>query len=89
MNSSLIGKIQKAKLYAEEHERVTIQHLTVTFRGDHSTYEVSFNDGRWRCGCHFFQAWGTCSHSMAMQRILGVMLPPTPQELAIQPVASE
>lgn len=89
MNSSLIGKIQKARIYAEEHDRVTVREFTCTFRGDHHTYDVTFRDGRWQCGCRFFASWGTCSHSMAMQRILGVMLPPTPQELAIQKVANE
>ena len=84
MNSSLISKIQKAKLYAEERDRVQVRDLTVTFRGDHNTYEVSFHDGRWDCGCSFFANWGTCSHSMAMQRILGVMLPPTPHEVAAE-----
>lgn len=80
MNSSLIGKIQKAKRYAEERDRVCFDSLAVTFRGDHGTYEVSFRDGQWRCGCNFFAQWATCSHTMAMQRILGAMLPPTPAE---------
>jgi len=90
MNSSMIGKIQKAKIYAEEHDRVTVQDLLVTFRGDHNTYDVSFRDGRWHCGCNFFATWGICSHTMAMQRILGEMMPPTPQEnLARELVAAE
>jgi hypothetical protein len=89
MNSSMIGKIQKAKMYAEEHDRVMVQDLAVRFRGDHQTYDVAFHDNRWHCGCSFFAAWGTCSHTMAMQRILGVMMPPTPQEaIANEPVAT-
>jgi len=84
MHSSLIGKIQKAKLYAQERERVTIETMTVRFRGDHATYTVTFDHGQWHCECRFFGSWGTCSHTMAMQRILGVMLPPTPQEMTVQ-----
>jgi len=80
MNSSLIGKIQKAKRYAEERDRVTFQEMAVTFRGDHNTHRLTFQNGHWHCTCHFFAGWGTCSHTMAMQRILGAMLPPTPQE---------
>lgn len=75
MHSSLIGKIQKAKRYAEERDRITFEDFHVRFRGDHDTYATSFKDGRWSCGCHFFSTWGTCSHTMAMQRILGVMIP--------------
>ena len=89
MNSSMIGKIQKAKIYAEEHDRVTVEDLAVSFRGDHNTYDVSFHEGKWTCGCNFFVAWGMCSHTMAMQRILGVMMPPTPQELAREPLLAE
>jgi len=80
MNSSLIGKIQKAKRYAEERDRVTFQEMTLSFRGDHNTHRLTFQNGHWHCTCQFFAGWGTCSHTMAMQRILGAMLPPTVQE---------
>jgi hypothetical protein len=89
MNSSMIGKIQKAKIYAEELDRVMVRDMAVSFRGDHNTYDVSFHDGRWNCGCNFFAAYGMCSHTMAMQRIMGVMMPPTPQEVALETAPAE
>ncbi len=85
MHSSLIGKIQKAKRYAEERDRVTFSEFKIRFRGDHDNYNVTFANGHWSCGCHFFSIWGTCSHTMAMQRILGVMIPPQ-ETLALEPV---
>ena len=39
MQSSLIGKIQKAKRYSEEPERINITELTSTFRGGNGDYE--------------------------------------------------
>ena len=75
MHSSLIGKIEKAKRYAEERDRVNFSELRVTFRGEHDIYEVSLKDGNWQCTCNFFVGWGVCSHTMAMQRILGAMVP--------------
>ena len=75
MNSSLIGKIEKAKRYAQEPERVQFHGFEVAFRGSHDVYRVSFDQGRWQCSCHFFSLYGVCSHTMAMQRLLGVMLP--------------
>ncbi|HEY8490909.1 MAG TPA: hypothetical protein VIO14_07945 [Dehalococcoidia bacterium] len=75
MNSSLIGKIEKAKRYALERERVRFQELRVTFRGENDTHEVAFHDNRWRCTCDFFEGWGMCSHTMAMERILQGMVP--------------
>ena len=75
MQSSLIGKIEKAKRYAEEKDRITFSELTVTFRGENDSYEISYRDGAWHCTCHFFSTWETCSHTMAMEKILGVMLP--------------
>ena len=75
MQSSLIGKIQKAHLYAEEPNRVAVQGFTATFRGDHDEHRVTFGDGRWSCTCTFFPQWGTCSHIMATQRILGPISP--------------
>ena len=75
MQSSLIGKIEKSKRYAQERERITFADLTVNFRGEHDDYTLSYKEGEWHCSCHFFSSWGKCSHSMAMQRILAEMLP--------------
>ena len=75
MQSSLISKIEKAKLYAQERERISFTDLIVSFHGEHDTYSVSYKEGNWHCSCHFFSQRGICSHTMAMQRILGEMLP--------------
>ncbi len=34
MQSSLIGKIEKAKRYAEEKDRITFTDFSVNFRGE-------------------------------------------------------
>jgi len=75
MQSSLIGKVEKAKRYAGEQDRVTFSELSVKFRGEHNDYETGYKDGQWYCSCRFFSDWKTCSHTMALQKILGNMLP--------------
>ena len=75
MQSSLIGKIEKAKRYAQEKERVTFSELSVKFRGENDDYIINYKDGKWHCSCLFFSSWGLCSHTMALERILGNMLP--------------
>lgn len=75
MQSSLIGKIEKAKRYAQETERVTFAEFSVKFRGENDDYNVSYKDSKWHCSCHFFASWGLCSHTMALEKILGNMLP--------------
>ncbi len=75
MNSSLIGKIEKARRYAAEPERARIESLHVRFRGDHDIYDVRLVDGVWSCTCHSFEALGTCSHIMALERMLGPLAP--------------
>ncbi|MBI3537978.1 MAG: hypothetical protein HY070_10520 [Chloroflexi bacterium] len=83
MDSSLIGKIEKAKRYATEADRrVAFNQFTVTVQGDNNSYAVSFDHGRWACACHYFQTHGPCSHTMAMERILGAMLPPASEVAA-------
>ncbi len=82
MNSSIIGKIDKARRYAEEKDRVAITSLKTTFQGDHNQYEVELDAGNWRCQCHFFNTRGVCSHIMAIQRMLEEMLTPQPQSAA-------
>ncbi len=75
MQSSLIGKIEKAKRYAQEKDRITFSGLEVKFRGDNDDYAVGYQDGKWHCSCSFFSNWGLCSHTMALEKILGNMLP--------------
>lgn len=74
MNSSLIGKIEKAQRYEHEPERVTIQSFQADFRGEHDIYHIALDSNHWRCSCSFFAGYGTCSHVMALQRILAPML---------------
>lgn len=75
MNSSMIGKVDKARKYAAEKERVSINSFNATFHGNHNTYEVTFDAGAWHCQCLFFSTRGVCSHTMALQRILHEVLP--------------
>jgi len=75
MQSSLIGKIEKAKRYAEEKDRITFNQLSVKFRGENDDYDISYRGDKWQCSCHFFSNWGTCSHTMALEKILANMLP--------------
>ena len=75
MQSSLISKVEKARRYAQEPQRVCFTEFKATFHGEHDLYTVTYEEGQWHCTCHFFEGWDTCSHTMAMQRILGDHLP--------------
>lgn len=81
MNSSLIGKIEKARRYVDERdERISFEDFSVAFKGDNGGHHVRFKDGAFACDCSFFVGWGTCSHTMALERILGGMISETPQK---------
>jgi len=73
MDYGMIGKIEKAKRYANERERIQFESFKATIAGEHSQHTVTF-DGAWHCDCSFFQSRGVCSHTMAMERILEGML---------------
>jgi hypothetical protein len=75
MQSSLIGKIEKARVYAGERHRMKIEGLKVSFHGENSDHEVAIRDGKWSCNCDFFRSWDVCSHTMALERILEGMVP--------------
>ena len=77
MHSSLIGKIEKARRYAQEPKRVSMTTLECTFQGENDAHRVSFREGAWHCSCEFFAGWNVCCHTMAMERLLGEMLPRT------------
>ncbi len=74
MHSSLIGKLEKAKRYAQEPDRVTFETFQVTFRGDNDVHTVGYGQGNWQCSCAFFIDAGRCSHTIAMEKILDPML---------------
>lgn len=86
MRSSLIGKIEKAKRYAQEPERVTISNLSAAFHGENGDHELSYAQGKWNCNCYFFSQWATCSHVMALQQILAKMLP---REALVSPLGDQ
>ena len=74
MQSSLIGKVQKANRYAQEPERINIAELKLQFRGENGDHTVRFASGKWHCSCDFFAGWQFCCHTMALERVLGVMV---------------
>ena len=39
-----------------------------------SDLKTEYKKGKWYCSCHFFSQWGLCSHTMALQQVLGNML---------------
>ena len=84
MNSGLIGKIEKAKRYAQERgRRIHVRGLQAEIDGDNDRHSVMLDGESWRCTCEFFAGWGACAHTMALERILDGMLPRSP--LATQP----
>lgn len=79
MYSSLVSKIMKAKRYAQERDRIAFREFHVAFRGENDLHDVSYREGTWSCTCNFFQSHDVCCHTMALEKILGEMLP-TKQE---------
>ncbi len=74
MHSDLIGKIEKARHYANEPDRVSLDELKARFRGGNNDHTVTLRDGHWSCDCSFFRMRNTCAHVMAMQQMLSAML---------------
>ncbi|ABU57314.1 hypothetical protein [Roseiflexus castenholzii] len=74
MHSDLIGKIEKARRYAEEPERIALDEITVRFHGGNNDHRVRLVDGRWTCDCEVFHLRGVCAHVMTLQKVLAPML---------------
>jgi hypothetical protein len=73
MDYGMIGKIEKAKRYAEQRDRIRIDSLSITFEGENNGHTVHLRESNWECDCDFFQSRGRCSHTMALERILDGM----------------
>jgi len=74
MDSGMIGKIDKAKRYAQERKRFHFKQFKVTMDGENNAHTIAFEDGTWHCDCDFFRTRGRCSHTMALEFILEGML---------------
>ncbi len=72
----MIGKIEKAKIYAEERDRIEFESLVVHIKGENRNkrHRVEYNQGEWQCDCDFFTSRSVCSHSMTMERLLKDMV---------------
>ena len=70
MNSSFIRKVEKAKDYALQKERVNLTGCTVLFQGDNGDHNIAYEAGNWRCDCDYHIGRDTCTHIMAMQMML-------------------
>ncbi len=75
MDYGMISKIEKAKIYSEERDRIEFESLKVRIQGDNNAdHVVEYHSGDWSCDCGFFGSRGVCSHTMAMERILADMV---------------
>jgi len=74
MDYGMIGKIEKAKRYAQEPQRVTLNSLQVEFKGDNNTYQISLSENGWLCTCPGFGQHKICPHVMSLERLFRPML---------------
>src|SRR6266550_1339703 len=63
------AKIENAKRYAEEPERISFRSFEVAFRGENGTHAVSLSGDDWNCECEHFHTSGLCAHVMTLQRV--------------------
>lgn len=74
MDYGMIGKIEKAKRYAEQRERFQFNRFDLTFHGENNNHQVQYDNGKFVCDCEFFLTHQRCSHTMALENILKDML---------------
>jgi len=74
MDYGMIGKIEKAKRYAQERERFQFETFTLKFHGDNNDHAVSYDHGVWQCDCEFFALRQVCGHTMALENLLKNMI---------------
>ena len=79
MDYGLIGKLEKAKRYAEDRTRFRFDKFELTFHGDNNEHKVSYNNNTFQCDCEFFITHGRCGHTMALEILLKDMIVETAQ----------
>ncbi len=74
MDSSMIGKVEKAHRYASEKERFEFLTFSVRVYGDNGEYLVTYDHGQWHCNSEYFAKHGFDSHTMAVEHLMAGML---------------
>ena len=74
MDYGMIGKLEKAKRYAEDRKRFRFDKFELTFHGDNNEHHVSYENGVFSCDCEFFLTHKRCGHSMALEILLKDMI---------------
>ena len=77
MDYGMIGKLEKAKRYAEERQRFLFNKFDLTFHGDNNNHHVLFDNGVFTCDCEFFVTHKRCAHTMALEHLLKDMVQAT------------
>ncbi len=78
MDYGMIGKIEKAKRYAQQPDRITFLSLSADFKGDNSSYHINLGPEGWDCSCSGFRTHGICPHVMAMEKLFKPMIKRSP-----------
>ncbi len=89
MHSSLVTKVEKAHRYARERDRFAVGTMAVTVKGDNDVHTIELSTDGWHCTCDYFLHHSACCHQLALQLVLGDMLPEGARESAlfVQPSA--
>lgn len=74
MDYGMIGKLDKARRYAQERDRFTFNSFSVMVDGANNPHVIHYDNGAWNCDCDFFLTRGRCSHTMALEIILEGMM---------------
>lgn len=82
MDYGMIGKIEKAKRYAEERDRITFNSFAVRFNGDNNAYDMTLAEHGWNCSCPGFHSHKICPHVMTIERLFKPMLKREPLQYA-------
>lgn len=75
MDSSFVRKAEKAKDYALQPDRITINSCKAEFRGDNGEHTITYEGEEWHCDCDYYVGRDNCTHVMAMQLMLESIVP--------------
>jgi hypothetical protein len=80
MDSGMIGKLDKAKRYAQEPHRFHFETFTVKIDGENNSHVVKFADNKWDCDCDYFRSHRVCTHTLSLTNYILKGMIPVPEE---------
>lgn len=74
VSKKILRKEEKSKKYLNELYRFNLDTIGITINSEHGIRNVKYENEKFSCTCDFYKYYGTCSHIMAVEKLVDKLI---------------